>query len=70
MQRRRTNQSDASWTSLRKRQTQKFDAAPPVEPTVVQERFPAYDFFPWEKIKEYLVTKWPNWVDFNEERVR
>lgn len=27
----------------------------------VQETFTAYDDFGWDKIEEYLKTKWPNW---------
>lgn len=27
----------------------------------VQETFTAYDDFGWDKIEEYLKTKWPDW---------
>ena len=35
----------------------------------VQDRFPAYEEFPWEKIREYLNGKWPEWTEFQETRV-
>lgn len=35
----------------------------------VQDRYPAYQDFPWEKIEEYLKKKWPNWDDFNAKHV-
>ncbi|PVI05813.1 hypothetical protein DM02DRAFT_610495 [Periconia macrospinosa] len=35
----------------------------------VQDKFPAYEDFPWEKIEEYFKTKWPNWDNFNAKHV-
>ncbi|PGH18773.1 hypothetical protein AJ79_00186 [Helicocarpus griseus UAMH5409] len=54
-------------SSLRRRQTVPFDTA--AAPKVVQERYPAYDDFPWIQIRDYLQMKWPSWTQFNEARV-
>ena len=35
----------------------------------VQDKFPAYDDFPWEAIKSYLDKKFPGWTEYNENRV-
>lgn len=35
----------------------------------VQEKYPAYEKFPWEDIERYLKQKWPNWTDFNPTKV-
>ena len=35
----------------------------------VQDTYAVYDDFPWEKIEEFLKTKWPRW-DFKPSRVR
>ncbi|KAH8724819.1 hypothetical protein GQ44DRAFT_772855 [Phaeosphaeriaceae sp. PMI808] len=34
----------------------------------IQEKFPAYDDFPWSKIEEFLRQKWPEWNNFNPTR--
>ncbi|CAG5188073.1 uncharacterized protein ALTATR162_LOCUS11861 [Alternaria atra] len=33
----------------------------------VQDTYAVYDDFPWEKIEEFLKTKWPRW-DFKPSR--
>ena len=35
----------------------------------VQDTYTVYDDFPWQKIEEFLKTKWPKW-DFKPKRVR
>ena len=35
----------------------------------VQDRFPAYEDFRWEKIEAFLKGKWPHWTDFKEAHV-
>ena len=67
---RRTNTGDSTLvdeSASRRRNTIPFGEAPTAGR--VQDRYPAYEDFPWEKIKEYLLQKWPNWTDFNEARV-
>jgi hypothetical protein len=36
----------------------------------VQDKYPAYNDFPWAKIEEYLKTKCPPEWDFKPQRVR
>jgi hypothetical protein len=38
-------------------------------PNKVQDKFPAYENFPWEKIEIFLKKKWPQWNDFKEAHV-
>ena len=67
---RRTNTGDSTLvgeSASRRRNTIPFDEASTAGR--VQDRYPAYEDFPWEKIKEYLLQKWPNWTGFNEARV-
>ncbi|KAL1793593.1 hypothetical protein ACET3X_008575 [Alternaria dauci] len=33
----------------------------------VQDTYPAYDDFPWDKIEDFLKAKWPKW-DFKPNR--
>jgi len=35
----------------------------------VQDRYSAYDDFPWESIQGFLRTKWPYWENFNPRKV-
>jgi len=57
--------------SLRKRVTEAFygEDEEDQEPNVYQERFAAYNNFPWDKIRDYLQPKFPYWIEFNERRV-
>ena len=57
--------------SLRKRVTEAFygEDEEDQEPNVYQERFGAYNNFPWEKIRDCLQPKFPHWTDFNQRRV-
>jgi hypothetical protein len=41
-----------------------------VSPGRVQERYPAYDDFPWEKIETFLKRRWPTWTNFNPTKAR
>ncbi|XTI87335.1 hypothetical protein V2W45_1388336 [Cenococcum geophilum] len=67
---RRTNTGDSTLvdeSASRRRNTIPFGEASTAGR--VQDRYPAYEDFPWEKIMEYLLQKWPSWTDFNEARV-
>jgi hypothetical protein len=35
----------------------------------IQDKFPAYDDFGWDKIEKFLKQKWPAWKDFKPTRV-
>lgn len=35
----------------------------------VQDKFPAYENFPWEAIKSYLDKKFPGWTEYKESRI-
>lgn len=35
----------------------------------IQEKFAAYNDFPWTEIEKFLKRKWPNWTNFNPTRV-
>jgi hypothetical protein len=64
--RRQTGQSGVS--NVRRRSTQPFAENEP-ERTVVQDKFPAYDDFPWKKIEDYLLELYPNFTDYRQARV-
>jgi hypothetical protein len=39
------------------------------QPSRVQEKYPAYEDFPWEEIEKFLKLKWPLWTEFNPTMV-
>lgn len=61
----RTNTSMKSESEARRRHTlpQESTGKP------VQDRYPAYENFPWEKVEEYLKTRWPTWTNYNAQHV-
>lgn len=65
--RRTTNSSLQSASEAKRRPTFPHE----VSTGRVQDRYPAYNDFPWEKIEEYLMKKpgWGTWTDFNARHV-